>query len=183
MILRMDIQYKQNFYDKATVSLLAQLGDMGLESQEYKNAKFYTERFRNAFKNDKVKRYVFLASNNNVWNFGYDSAGFCYAASVVFSIMNGFRNWNLMYIDETNWNGGHPHYYLQHTKTGTFFDITYDQFAIDGITVPYDKGVKTAPALTPDDIPFKFAKILNIDFIKALTNKRTQNYATAGTIR
>ncbi len=164
----MDVKEKKIFYENATKELLARLNKIGLQPDDKHKAVYYTKLFREAFKYDDIKKYVFLSSKNTQWNFGYDSAGFCYASSVVFSIVTGFQNWNLMYIESDKWPGHIPHYYLRHIKTGDFFDITYDQFGVDGLTVPYKIGEQAPFALTPGDTPFRFAKALDIDLIKIL---------------
>ena len=166
----MNKKEKTDFYTTATKKLLAHLSDIGLQPEDKRKAVYYTKLFREAFKYDDIKKHVFLSSKNAQWSFGYDSAGFCYASSVVFSIVTGFQNWNLMYIDSDKWRGHLPHYYLQHIESGNFFDITYDQFGIDGLTVPYEIGEITPFALTPGDTPFRFADALDIDLIKILKN-------------
>lgn len=165
---------KKTFYENATRELLSQLNTMTLSPADKNKAVYYTKLFREAFKYDAIKKHVFLSQENIYWNFGYDSAGFCYASSVVFSIMTGFQNWNLMYIDADKWPGYVSHYYLKHLKSGKFFDITFDQFSVDGFTVPYEIGEIAPFALTPGDTPFKFADVLNLDLIKTLRNSTTR---------
>lgn len=165
-------QDKKKIYEEATQKLLAQLNTMGLSPKKKKTAIYFTKLFREAFKYNEIKEYVFTGPKDVFVDLGYDSAGFCYASSVVFSIMNGFPDWQLMYIDEYKWPGQLPHYYLKHVQSGKFFDITFDQFSIDGFTVPYELG-ETAPfAMTPGDVPFKFADALGLNLIETLKNTR-----------
>lgn len=165
---------KKIFYENATRELLSRLDAIDLTPVDKQKAVYYTKLFREAFKYDDIKKFVFLSPQNINWDFGYDSAGFCYASSVVFSIMTGFQNWNLMYIDADKWLGHIPHYYLKHIKTGKFFDITFDQFSVNGFNIPYEIGEITPFALTPGDTPFKFADALNLDLIKTLRNSTTR---------
>lgn len=170
----MDNKDKKSFYESATRNILAQIGTMGLSDFKEKQAIYYVKLFRELFKYDEIKRWTFLTPENHIWDFGYDSAGFCYASSITFAIAMGFNDWQLMYIDGDKWAGGLPHYWLQHKSSKTFFDITYDQFAVDGFTVPYEIGESVAFALAPGDAAFKFADAAGVDIIKTLkgANKR-----------
>ena len=165
-----DIDKKQ-FYEAATQKILSQIDSMGLAPDDKRQAVYFTRLFREAFKYDEVKKYTFITPYSKIWDLGYDSAGFCRAASITFAIVMGMRDWQLMCIDESDWSLREPHHYLKHIPSGKFFDITYDQFAIDGFTVPYDLGHKAIFGLTPNDIPIKFAKVLDIDIIDVLKGK------------
>jgi len=159
---------KKNFYEKATLNLLTQLAKFGLSDDARNNAVYYTRLFRAAFKIDELKQFVFVDDKNTIWDLGYDSAGFCRISSSIFSIALGIRDWKLMRIDPDQWIGKASHHYIQHIPSGMFFDLTYDQFAIDGLTVPYDIGKPATYGLYPKNDTMRFADALDIDIIGML---------------
>ena len=153
---------KKIFYEKATLDLLNQINSFGLTGKQKHDAVLYTRVFRELFKLDEMKQWVFITKKNNIWDFGYDSAGFCYSASVAFAIKLGIKDWQLMCIDGDKYAGRMDHHYLLHKPSGNFFDITYDQFAIDGIVVPYELGTVAQYSLSTKDTPYRFAKAAGI---------------------
>ena len=167
-ITGMDTEEKKAFYEDATKNLLAQLNTMDLLPDDKQKAIYYTKLFREAFKYNEIKQYAFISPESDIWDLGYDSAGFCRISSTVFSIVLGFQNWKLMRIEPNVWKGNASHHYLQHVPSGKFFDITYDQFAIDGCTVPYKLGVPAMYRLYPNNDIMRFAKALDIDIIGML---------------
>ncbi len=164
----MDIQDKKQFYNDATNRLLLQLNDMDLSPKDKQNAIFYTKLFREAFKYDEIKQYTFVTPESNIWDLGYDSAGFCRISSTAFSIAMGINDWKLMRVDAEQWDGNASHHYLRHIPSGKFFDLTYDQFAVEGLTVPYEIGKPAAYRLYPNNDIMRFADALNIDIINIL---------------
>ena len=158
----MNNKAKQEFYDDATAKLLNQINKLKLDSKKKHDAVLYTRVFRELFKLDEVKKYTFVTDENKIWDFGYDSAGFCYAASVSFAIALGIKDWQLMCIDGDKYAGLMDHHYLKYIPTGEFFDITYDQFAVEGITVPYELGTPAQFSLSSKDTPYRFAKAVGI---------------------
>ncbi len=168
----MDNINKKEFYESATRKILSKIDNMALAPDDRRQAIYFTKLFREAFKFDEIKQYTFITKYNKIWDLGYDSAGFCRAASITFAIVMGLKDWQLMCIDESEWSVHESHHYLKHIPSGEFFDITYDQFAIDGITVPYDFGHKAIFGLTPNDYPIKFARALDIDIIDVLKGKQ-----------
>lgn len=162
----MDI--KKKFYEYATRNLLGQLGSMKLTPEDRRKAVFYTKLFREAFKYDEIKQYTFITPESNIWDLGYDSAGFCRISSAVFSIAMGIKDWRLMRIDAEQWDGNASHHYLQNVPSGKFFDLTYDQFAVDNMTVPYDIGKSAAYRLYPGNDIMRFADALGIDIMGML---------------
>ena len=163
MIQLSKMKDKQQFYKDATNVLLMQIDGLGLDSTKKRNAIFYTRVFREMFKMDEVKQYTFVTNENKIWDFGYDSAGFCYAASVSFAIaMGGFQEWQLMCIDGDKYAGHMDHHYLLHKPSGKFFDLTYDQFAFKNIIVPYNLGTPATYSLASHDSPYRFARAAGI---------------------
>ena len=160
----MNCEDKDIFYQHATNDLLNKLNMMNLSKDDKKRAGYFIRLFRDAFKRDSVKKDVFVTPRNVFWRFDYDSAGFCYVSSVVFSVVTGVQNWNLMYIDSDKWSVQIPHYYLQHVKSRIIFDLTYDQFSVKGLNIPYEIGEHIQLSLDKDDASFRFAKALNINF-------------------
>ena len=167
MILCMN-QAKKDFYKNATYELLSQLNKMGLSDTDKQKAVFYTKLLREAFTYDEIKQYTFIEPGADIWDLGYDSAGFCRIASTVFSIALGFNDWKLMRVDADQWDGNASHHYLKHIPSGQFFDLTYDQFAITGMKVPYEIGKPAAYRLYPNNDIMRFANALNIDIISML---------------
>ncbi|MBO4480309.1 MAG: hypothetical protein J5742_01625 [Alphaproteobacteria bacterium] len=162
---------QKQFYENATKNLLSKLNDMGLSDTDKKKAIFYTKLLRESFKYDEIKKFTFLSGENDIWDFGYDSAGFCRIASITFSLAMGFQDWRLMCIDKMKWPGKMDHHYLQHVPSGTFFDITYDQFEVYGEKVPYEIGTPTTFGLVPGDSVLRFAKAMDIDIFGMLKGK------------
>jgi len=165
-------QDKKLFYEKATQKLLSQIDGMGLKPDTKRQAIYFTRLFREAFKFDEIKKYTFITPYSNLWDLGYDSAGFCRAASITFAIVMGLTDWKLMYIDDIAWAAREPHHYLKHIPSGEFFDITYDQFEFNGYTVPYELGSEAIFGLKPMDTPIKFARALDIDLIGVLKGEQ-----------
>ena len=159
---------KKKFYESATKRLLDKINDMNLAPTVKNRAVFFTKLFREAFKYDEIKQYTFVTPANKIWDLGYDSVGFCRASSIAFSIIMGLQDWQLMYIDDSEWEAREPHHYLKHLPSGEFFDITYDQFAINGYTVPYEAGYNAIFGLSQNDTPIRFARALDIDLINIL---------------
>ena len=163
---------KKALYKSATEKLLAQIHTFGLSEEDTKKAVYFTKLFREAFKYDEIKKYVFVSRERDIWDLGYDSAGFCRVASITFSVVMGVQDWELMCISEDDWSAHASHHYLKHRPSGKFFDITYDQFAVDGYDeIPYDSGHTAFIGLHPKDMTFKFANALDIDIYKLLKNK------------
>ena len=158
---------KKEFYEQATKNLLTQINNMGLGADDKKNAVYYTRLFRESFKYDEIKQYMFVNKHSKIWDLGYDSAGFCRISSAAFSIVMGVKDWQLMCIDANQWDAGASHHYLKHIPSGKFFDLTYDQFAVEGLVVPYEIGTPALYQLHNSDI-IRFTDILDIDVIKIL---------------
>lgn len=156
---------KKDFFDAATVNILNQINDFGLSEKNKKKAVFFTKLFRETFKYDEIKKYLFVTPESKIWDLGYDSAGFCRVASIAFSIVMGIQDWQLMCINNNQWYGNASHHYLKHLSSGKFFDLTYDQFAIDGYIVPYELGHSTGFNFYPGDMSQKFIDILNVSDI------------------
>ena len=127
---------------------------MKLNPTDKKNAAHLTQVFRVAFQQPDVKQATFgpiLQHVDGNYLFQYDSNGLCRASSIAFArIMNkGSQDWQLKYIDEL-WTYG-PHHYLYHKPSKMVFDLTFDQFTVDGITqIPYYMG-RTVPNSDKDD--------------------------------
>lgn len=138
----MKIPGHKAYYEQATSNILERLKELNLTPEKYKQATELVIKFRKAFTSDYVKKETFEAAGEKVWNLGYDSIGFCRVASISFAIAMDFREWQLMSIDRKQWSGDFSHHWLQHVPTGKVFDITYDQFTVDGLLLPYHLGTK-----------------------------------------
>ena len=162
------------YYNQATKNILAQLKALNLSPEKYKRATDLVVKFRAAFQQDYVKKATFITPDSKIWDLGYDSAGFCRVASITFAIATDFRDWQLMAIDKDKWNGGMGHHWLQHVPTGKVFDITYDQFTVDGLKLPYHLGQPAAYALSLQDETHKFAKCVDLNIIKLLMGNNSK---------
>lgn len=154
------------FYEAATKRILAQLDSLGLPADKKQHAVKLVNLFRESFTHDDIKKATFITTHNKIWDFGYDSGGFCRVASITFAIAMNLYDWQLMFIGTDKWVM--PHHYLKHIPSGKFFDITYDQFAIKNLTVPYELGQNAIYNLSPTDNTLKFAKSVGLDIIKML---------------
>lgn len=161
-------------YEQATKNILAQLKALNLSPEKHKRAADLVFKFREAFTKDEVKKATFITPDSKIWDLGYDSAGFCRVASITFAIATDFRDWQLMAIDPTKWSGGMGHHWLQHIPTGKVFDITYDQFTVDGFKLPYHLGQHAAYNLSLQDETHKFAKSVGLDIIKLLMDNKSK---------
>lgn len=147
------------FYKKATDKLLATIEKMGMEKISRIRAKNLALYFRDSFKLENVKYQTFDKENADA--FRYCSDGFCRASSIDFALMmGGGKDWKLMYIDDM-WAHG-PHHYLLHVPSNTILDLTYDQYAHSGITIPYFLGKPTKLYFDENESEGRFAKALNL---------------------
>ena len=160
------------FYEQATKNILAQLKTLNLTPEKYKRATELVYKFRTAFTQEDVKKATFI--NSEIWDLGYDSAGFCRVASISFALAMGAYEWRLMSIDQDEWYGEMGHHWLKHIPSGKVFDITYDQFTVDGLKLPYHLGTPTAYNLSLCDETHKFAKFVGIDTMKLLTSNKSK---------
>ena len=160
----MDKQKEQLFED-ATRKLIRQLDTMGLSQRSRMQAKNFVLLFRDSFKSEDVKKATFSRVIGQDYKlFPYDSYGFCKAASCSFvALMNEPQEWRVMYIDEM-WTYG-PHYYVQHIKTGQAFDLTYDQYTYDRLSVPYDMGRPVKINREAQDTVVRFLHSVGLDYV------------------
>lgn len=170
----MKIPEHKVYYEQATRNILARLKELNLTPEKYKQATELVVKFRNAFTSDEVKKATFITPDSKIWNLGYDSAGFCRVASISFAIAMDFHDWQLMSINKDQWVGQMGHHWLQHVPTGKVFDITYDQFTVDNLKLPYHLGKKTAYGLSLQDEAHKFAKAVDLDLIKLLMENKSK---------
>ena len=154
---------KEEYYEKATRTLLKTIDEMGLDRLERIRAKNLVLLFRDSFKLPNVKYETFRDElGDNIGCLTYDSEGFCRVASINFALMMGnIKEWQLMYINEL-WTYG-AHHYLMHMPSKTILDLTYDQFTHYGIKVPYSIGYKLPLHLGSNDMADKFASAIEID--------------------
>ena len=170
----MNLPEHKVFYEQATKNILAQLKMLNLSPEKFKRATNLVLQFRKAFQQDDVKKATFITATDKTWNLGYDSAGFCRVASITFAIAMDFHEWQLMTIGKDDWCGEMGHHWLQHIPTGKVFDITYDQFTVDNLKLPYHLGRKAAFNLSLQDETHKFAKSVGLDIIKLLMENKSK---------
>jgi len=156
-------------YENATRGLLKKLENMNLPRDQRLRAKNLTLLFRDGFKEENVKHQTFFQEIGYDYKyFPYDSYGFCRASSFSFiSLMNN-KDWRLMYINEV-WTYG-PHYFIMHIPTKTPFDLTFDQYAYDGVTIPYFMGRPAKIDAGGKDVVVRFLNAVGLDFNLATKN-------------
>ena len=162
------------YYERATRNILARLKELNLTPEKYQQATELVVKFRKAFTSDEVKKATFITPDSKIWNLGYDSVGFCRVASISFAIAMDFHDWQLMSIDEKLWPKNMGHHWLKHIPTGKIFDITYDQFTVDGIEFPYHLGHEARFCLSSKDEVHKFAKSVDLNLIKLLIENKSK---------
>lgn len=169
----MDARKEQQF-ENATKKLIGQLNTMGLDSRTRMQAKNFVLLFRDSFKQESVKRATFAHTIGDDLNlFTYDADGFCKAASCSFiRLMNNPKEWRLMYINEI-WSYG-PHFFIQHIPSGQAFDLTYDQYEHDGISVPYYIGRPINMNGDAKDTATRFLESIGMNFVPLANNKSTR---------
>ena len=151
-------------YKQATKKILAQIDDMHLEPEKRARAIHFVQLFRESFTNKEIKKATFLTNSpNNIWDLGYDSAGFCRVSSITFMLAMDWHDWQLMAIDQEKWKYGH--HWLVHKKTGKVLDLTYDQFISP---VPYNLGKPAAMGLSLQDETHVFAKSVGLNLLQMI---------------
>ena len=96
---------------------------------------------KQSFERDEVKKAVLEPEwyEKNKKN-KIHSTGFCYAASeVIYRLNGGKEKWKKIAISKENWEHG-GHCFLENKETGERLDITDDQYKLDNIEIPYNKG-------------------------------------------
>lgn len=151
---------KEKYYEQATQKLLKTIDEMGLDDLHRLRAKNLVLLFRDSFKLPEVKAKTLAPYlGKDIKSLTYDSDGFCRAASIDFALMMGVKDWQVRYVDSSLWTYG-SHYFLVHTPSNTVLNLTYDQFANIGLSVPYEFGHPIDYSL--DNISTKFAQAINL---------------------
>lgn len=157
-------------YENATQGLLRKIDEMNLSLKERLRAKNLTLLFRDNFKLESVKHATFYQNcGYDYRSFPYDSFGFCRASSFAFVSLMKSPDWQLMYIDDI-WTYG-PHFYIQHMPSNTVFDLTFDQYAYDGIPIPYNIGRRSAIDADGKNVIVRFLHAVGLDFMSATNDK------------
>lgn len=159
---------EKHFYDDASKNIIAKIKLLGMNNEDTEKAIDLAMLLRAAFKLKNVKKKTFKTKDSPEYELGYDSGGFCRIASTVFMAAMGAADWELMVIDDNQWGHG-SHHFLKHRPTGKFFDLTYDQFAVKGLDVPYNLGrPANDQCATIGTDGLKFAQAAGIDIIALL---------------
>jgi hypothetical protein len=160
----MRLRKDPELYKETTKKLLAKIDALHLAPEKRQKAIHFVQLFRESFTKEEVKKASFLANpENDRWDLGYDSGGFCRMASITFMFVMDFHDWQLMAIPEGKWKYGH--HWLVHKETGEIFDLTYDQFVSK---IPYEIGEPASPSMTLQDETHAFAKSVGIDLLKTI---------------
>lgn len=153
-------------YKEATKKILAQIDAMRLEPEKRDRAIHLVQLFRESFTNSEIKRATFLAnSKDNIWDLGYDSAGFCRVSSISFMVAMDWHDWQLMAVDKDRGEWYYSHHYLRHKPSGKILDLTYDQFLQP---VPYKAGHSVDMGAFLKDETSVFANSIGLDLKKLL---------------
>ena len=156
-------------FEKGTRTLVRVLDTMNLPKLQRLQAKNFVLLFRDSFKLESVKRATFKCDVGNAYqSFPYDSYGFCRASSFSFIAMMNNPDWQLMYINDI-WTYG-PHYYIMHRPSKTVFDLTYDQYEFDGVSIPYHLGRPAKIDANGRDVVIRFLNAVGVDFTTAIKN-------------
>jgi hypothetical protein len=167
---------KEKLFESATRSLVALADRMDLGGRAANmRLKNLTLLFRDSFKVEDIRNFVFspYLSQSEIKLLDYPSIGLCKTHKALFALGGG-APWSLelRYIDGDIWTHG-SHYFLRHKKSGEVFDITFDQFALFNITVPYELSSRVPLMLEKNDIALRFTEKIGIDLMKEIKgNKR-----------
>ncbi len=160
----------ENFYNQATQNILAKIRLLGMSAEDTEKAIKLATLFRAAFKLNTVKKKSFKTKDSPLYKLGYHSGGFCRIASTVFMAAMGAADWELMCIDGDKWVMSH--HYLKYRPNGKILDLTYDQFAVKGLSIPYELGHPAEDACATisanDGDGLKFAESIGIDIREML---------------
>ncbi|MBD5400645.1 hypothetical protein HDR61_02785 [bacterium] len=158
-----------NAYENATQGLLRKLESMNLPLRERLQAKNLTLLFRDSFKLGRVQHDTFYSEiGYNYKKFPYPSYGFCRASSFSFLAIMNNSDWKLMYIDKI-WTYG-PHFFILHAPSDTIFDLTFDQYAYNGLDIPYDLGRPVQMDYDAKNTITRFLNAAGLDFMQAIKN-------------
>lgn len=156
-------------YENATKGLIKKIEGMNLPLHERLRAKNLTLLFRDSFKLEAVQHATFFADIGDTYKtFPYASYGFCRASSYSFLALMDNPKWQLMYIDDI-WTYG-PHFFVMHMPTSTVFDLTFDQYAYDGVAIPYELGRPVKMDADAKNVITRFLHASGLDFTLATKN-------------
>lgn len=138
------IEDKRAYFEECTRSLLKQLDNMKMDKMSRLRAKSFTRAIRDAMTLRYVQVKTFKIPPRQC-SLCYDAVGFCRVSSLTFlSLMSTHgeltQDWDL-YVVSNEQIG--EHHFLKHKRDNTIFDLSFDQFTVDDIIVPYDAGVRT----------------------------------------
>ena len=168
------IENKRAYFEQSTRVLLERLDNMKLDKMSRIRAKSITRAIRDAMLKIPVQVSTFKITPYQC-SLCYDSLGFCRVASLAFINMMSEHNhltteWNL-YVYKY---GEDEHHFLKHGPDGEIFDLTFDQFTVERIVIPYETGHKTNIGVLDKNDPvydfyeaagFNESKPLNLPFL------------------
>ena len=160
---------KRIYFEKSTRYLLQQLDKMQLDKMSRIRAKNFTRAIRDAMTKTYVQTQTF-----NIFPYqcdlNYPSLGFCRVSSLTFiNLMSEHdvltADWDLYAVS----NDSLYHHFLKYKPDNVVFDLTFDQFTVDNIVVPYNKAHKAYVGTLNDQDPlFDFYKASGFDKFKPL---------------
>ena len=147
------IEDKRIYFEESTRDLLKRLDEMQLDKISRIRAKNFTRAIRDAMTKTYVQTQTFNIFPHQC-DLNYPSLGFCRVSSLAFINLMSEHNilndeWDLYAVS----NESLYHHFLKHRPDNIVFDLTFDQFTVDGITVPYDIAHKTDIGLLNDQDP------------------------------
>lgn len=148
------LEDKRNYFETSTQSLLKKLDEMKLDKMSRIRAKSFTRAIRDAMTKPYVQTQTFNIPFPDECGLCYDSLGFCRVSSLSFINLMSEKgklseDWDLYIIDSKYGT----HHFLKHKPDGIIFDLTFDQFAVEGIQVPYKLGKQTFVGLSEFNDP------------------------------
>ncbi len=143
-----NIFYEQ--FDNNTAKLLTIADDIPFDlPSKNEGLKSIISVLRSGFKLCDTRNAVFKSPEVKLWagsrkNIPVFSKSFCDSSCyIIFKKFPG--EFDFMYISADKWPVGRHHCFLRHKKSGIIFDVTYDQYEMVGMEIPYDRGIKINP--------------------------------------
>lgn len=138
----------QNYFDAATRKILDDVHALGGTPSQIRARHNFVESLRSSMTLPTVR--MTMVPSFHQMNF-YPSQGFCESLTLAWVDKMG-PDWQVMQIRTQEWKHG-PHFFARQLSTGKILDLTYDQYAVHAIVIPYSMG-------RPVDIDRRRAKLL-----------------------
>lgn len=174
----MNLRKRDFLYKKATEELLGKAAVIDKEISQlnlnvHYSLSYLTNYLRTIFTNKRAMDFVFDAPRK-VYTY---SSFLCDTLALISEATGGNKFWRVKYISSEEWDEG-PHWYLE-TKSGIVFDITYDQYSVRKINIPYNlsNDFTNLPLNQIGNIgkTNRLAQVCNIDFQGIVMKNQSKN--------